>query len=458
MSPAVPAPTGRGAVPFPAWFAAPVTGEPQRPLSTGHLVRLVVPALLVGVLCALTLVALSALATWIQDLVWDRLPTAWGLATTETWWTVLVLTLTGLLVGATIRWAPGHAGVDPATTDLVTAPLPLRALPGLAVALVLGLAGGVSLGPENPIIAINVALTAWILCRPRLGVPVQGAVGLAMAATIGAMFATPLAAALILTETFAEGGDRTGPLFDRLFGPLVAAGAGAVTMTALEAPTFAVDLPAYPGVQVGDVLSAAVVAVVAALLTLLIVLALPFVHRFFHGLRHPVLALGLGGLVLGLLGVLGGPLTLFKGLEEMKELSADAADMTWTAILVLAVVKLAALVVAAGAGFRGGRIFPAVFIGVAVGFAASSLVPSVPAAVAVSAAVLGTVIVVGRSGWLALFMAAVVVNDARLIPALCIAIVPLWLVVRSMPPLRVEPPAGGAPEFAALARREHGVA
>ena len=102
-------------MPVRAWF--PVTGEPQRPLSTGHLVRLVVPALLVGVLCALTLVALSALATWIQDLVWDHLPTAWGVATTETWWTVLVLTVTGLLVGATIRWAPGHAGVDPATTD-----------------------------------------------------------------------------------------------------------------------------------------------------------------------------------------------------------------------------------------------------------------------------------------------------------------------------------------------------
>jgi H+/Cl- antiporter ClcA len=421
-------------------------------MSTGRLVRLVVPALLVGVLCALTLLALSELAAWIQDLVWERLPAAWGLATTETWWTVLVLTVTGLLVGATIRWAPGHAGVDPATTDLVTAPLPLRALPGLAVTLVLGLAGGVSLGPENPIIAINVALTAWILCRPRLGVPVQGAVGLAMAATIGAMFATPVAAALVLTETLAERGDGAGPLFDRLFAPLVAAGAGAVTMLAFDAPTFAIDLPDHPGLHVGDALSAAVVAVVAALLAFLAVLALPWVHRAFHGLRHPVLALGAGGLVLGVLGVLGGPLTLFKGLTEMKELSEEADTLAWSAILVLALVKLVALVVAAGAGFRGGRIFPTVFIGVAIGLAASSLVPAVPAAVAVSAAVLGAVLVVSRDGWLALFMAAVTVGEVELIPVLCVALLPVWLVARVMPPMRVDPPAEGGPEFAALAR------
>jgi len=420
------------------------------PLTTRRLLRLVIPAIVVGVLCATTLVALSSLATWIQHLVWDRLPDAWGLATTETWWTVVVLTVTGVLVGATVRWAPGHAGVDPATTDLVSAPLPLRTLPGLAVALVLGLAGGVSLGPENPIIAINVALTAWILCRPRLGVPVNGAIGLAMAATIGAMFATPVAAALVLTETFAERGDRTGPLFDRLFAPLVAAGAGAVTMTAFDAPTFAIDLPDYPGVQPGDALSASVVGIVAALLMLLAVLAFPLVHRVFHGMRHPVLALGAGGLVLGLLGMLGGPLTLFKGLEEMKELSAEADDLAWSAILLMGVVKVAALVVAAGAGFRGGRIFPTVFIGVAIGLAASSLVPSVPAAVAVSAAVLGAVIVVSRDGWLALFMAAVTVGDVRLIPVLCLALVPLWLVARVMPPMRVAPPADGAAEFAAV--------
>jgi hypothetical protein len=51
------------------------------------------------------------------------------------------------------------------------------------------------------------------------------------------------------------------------------------------------------------------------------VLAFTPVHTLFHRFRSPVLALAIGGIVLGLLGVLGGPLTLFKRLDEMKELA-----------------------------------------------------------------------------------------------------------------------------------------
>ena len=423
------------------------------PLTTRTLLRLVVPSLLVGVVSAIALLALSKLANVIQDFVWDTVPDAWGVGCTETWWTVLVLTLTGVLVGATLRWMPGHGGGDPATQELVAAPLGLRTLPGLAVALVLGLAGGVSLGPENPIIAINVALAAWFLCRPRFGVPVPAAVALGMAGTIGAMFATPVAAALVLTESFAERGDRTGPLFDRLFGPLVAAGAGAVTMEAVGAPTFSVKLPSYPGPQLGDVLSAAVIGLVTAGFCLLAVLVFPLVHGLFHRVKSPVVALGAAGLVLGLLGMAGGPITLFKGLDEMKELADTVDTYTWYGLLAVGVVKLGALVVAAGGGFRGGRIFPAVFIGVAFGLSASTLVSSVPPTVAVSAGVLGAVLVVTHDGWLGLFMAVTTVGDIRLLPVLCVAVVPLWLAVRVMPPFRVAAPAG-APEFGApLPRR-----
>ena len=106
-------------------------------------------------------------------------------------------------------------------------PQPLRNLPGLAVVTVLALAGGVSLGPENPIIAINVALIVARSspgscrgCRRRLAVLLAGA------ATIGALFGTPVAAALLFTGLVAAL-KTGGALWDRLFLPLVAAGAGA---------------------------------------------------------------------------------------------------------------------------------------------------------------------------------------------------------------------------------------
>ncbi|WP_241744135.1 ion channel protein [Cellulosimicrobium arenosum] len=423
--------------------------------TTRALLRSVPVALLVGVLCALTLVGISTLAESVQDAVWTTLPEAWDVMGPDGvpwWWTIAVLTVTGLLVGATVRWFPGHAGSDPITTGLVAPPLPVRALPGLAVALALGLAGGVSLGPENPIIALNVALAVWIMARPRAAIPGSPAapVLLATAGTVGALFATPVAAVLILTETFAERGASAGRLFDRLFLPLVAAGAGSVTMLLIGAPSFAVDIAPYSDPQAWDLLSAPIVAVVAALLVALGAYLLPVLHHGLHRIPSPVVALGLGGFVLGLLGVLGGPETLFKGLTQMEELAQTADDRTWQGLALVAVVKIGALVVAAAAGFRGGRIFPAVFIGVALGLAATALFPAVPPAVAVGAGVLGAVIAADRDGWIALFMAAIVVGDPTIVPLLCLALAPLWLLARNLPEMIVAPPADGRPEFAAL--------
>ena len=134
-----------------------------------------------------------------------------------------------------------------------------------------------------------------------------------------------------------------------------------------------------------------------------------------HRLRNPILTLGIGGLLLGILGTIGGPLTLFKGLDEMQQL-AFSQTLTAADFLLIALVKLAALVLASASGFRGGRIFPAVFVGVALGLMLHAHVDAVPAAITVSCAILGMVLVVTRDGWLSLFMAAVVVPDTTLLP------------------------------------------
>ena len=102
-------------------------------------------------------------------------------------------------------------------------------------------------------------------------------------------------------------------------------------------------------------------------------------------------------------------------------------------IIFSVLVKLAALVVAAACGFRGGRIFPAVFVGVALGLMLHAHVDAVPAAITVSCAILGMVLVVTRDGWLSLFMAAVVVPDTTLLPLLCMVMLPAWLLLAGRP-------------------------
>lgn len=407
------------------------------PAPARRLLHLIVPALIVGVASALVLLGISLLAEKLQDVLWETLPDALSLGRYSSLWMIIMLTATGLAVGLAVRTVHGHAGPDPATTGLVDAPLPPDVIPGLLAVTVLALAGGVSLGPENPITAANIALAFWLGRRAAPRTPATLWIAFASAGTIGALFGTPVAAALILSELLATGRGEPGALWDRLFGPLAAGTAGALTMTLLAHPSFDLSLPPYPGPHWGDLLSSVVITSAGALLGLTAVYAFPRAHRAFRTLRHPVLMLTCGGLLLGLLGALGGHLTLFKGLDEVKQLSADPGGWSAGQFAVMAVVKTAALVIAATCGFRGGRIFPAVFAGVALGMCAHALVGAVPLALAVPCGVLGVLLAITRQGWLSLFTAAVLVGDATVLPLLCVASLPGWLLVTARPQMQL---------------------
>ncbi|MFJ4500441.1 ion channel protein [Streptomyces sp. NPDC088864] len=402
------------------------------PAPARRLLALIVPALAVGVASALVLLGVSLLAEELQDVLWKTLPDALSVGRFSSLWMIVMLTVTGLVTGLVVRAVPGRAGPDPATMGLVDPPLPPHVVPGLLLVTVLALAGGVSLGPENPITAANIALAAWAGRRLAPDAPGRLWLGLAAAGTVGALFGTPVAAALILTESLAST-PGPGALWDKLFGPLAAGAAGSLTMSLAEHPSFDLSLPAYTHAGWGDLLSAVVIASAGAVLGLAAVYAFPLVHRCFRALRHPVLALTLGGLALGLLGALGGHLTLFKGLDEVKTIASDPDGWSAAEFGTMAVVKTAALVIAATCGFRGGRIFPAVFSGVALGLCAHALVDAVPVALAVTCAVLGMLLAVTRQGWLSLFTAAVLAGDTALLPVLCVALLPGWLLVTGRP-------------------------
>ncbi|HAI4519121.1 TPA: ion channel protein [Escherichia coli] len=395
------------------------------------------PAVAIGIASSLILIVVMKIASVLQNLLWQRLPGTLGIAQDSPLWIIGVLTLTGIAVGLVIRFSQGHAGPDPACEPLIGAPVPPSALPGLIVALILGLAGGVSLGPEHPIMTVNIALAVAIGARLLPRVNRMEWTILAAAGTIGALFGTPVAAALIFSQTL--NGSSEVPLWDRLFAPLMAAAAGALTTGLFFHPHFSLPIAHYGQMEMTDILSGAIVAAIAIAAGMVAVWCLPRLHAMMHQMKNPVLVLGIGGFILGILGVIGGPVSLFKGLDEMQQMVANQAFSTSDYFL-LAVIKLAALVVAAASGFRGGRIFPAVFVGVALGLMLHEHVPAVPAAITVSCAILGIVLVVTRDGWLSLFMAAVVVPNTTLLPLLCIVMLPAWLLLAGKPMMMVNRP------------------
>src|SRR6187402_295458 len=206
---------------------AAAASESPPPIRTTLLLS--IPSILIGALTAVMLIALTELANGLQDIIWTVVPDALGVDPDSGWWIFGTLTIIGLLVGLIVWLVPGHAGPDPATTGLVSAPLRLRVLPGLFAVVLLGLAGGVSLGPENPIIAINTAIVVALMTRVLPSVSIEQSVMLSVAGTIGAMFGTPVAAALIFTGMVGMSVTK-GALWDRLFLPVVAAGSGAIVM------------------------------------------------------------------------------------------------------------------------------------------------------------------------------------------------------------------------------------
>lgn len=388
------------------------------------------PALIIGIASSVVLVVVMKVASVLQFILWSTLPAKLGVSLGSPFWTLLMLTLTGVAVGLVLRYSSGHGGPDPATEPLIGAPVATSALPGLLCALIIGLAGGVSLGPEHPIMVVNIALAVAVGARLFPRVTALDWTVLASAGTIGALFGTPVAAALIFSQTLGSNSDV--PLWDRLFAPLMSAAAGALTTSLFFHPHFSLPIAHYGQMQLVDIFSGAVVAAIAIALGMIAVWCLPRLHQLMHRLRNPVLILGIGGFILGILGIIGGNITLFKGLSEMQQL-AFSQTFTVSDYLLFAVVKLAALVVAAACGFRGGRIFPAVFVAVALGLMLHEHVETVPAAITVSCAILGLVLVVTRDGWLSLFMAAAVVPDTTLLPLLCIVMLPAWLLLAGKP-------------------------
>jgi len=125
----------------------------------------------------------------------------------------------------------------------------------------------------------------------------------------------------------------------------------------------------------------------------------------------------------------------------MQELAATSADYTPGGLALIGLIKLLAVVIAGTSGFRGGRIFPSVFVCVSFGLAVNAALPGIPQSLAVAARLLGILVAVTRSGWLSLFLAAFMVGEAQIMPILCFAILPAWLLVTGRPEMVIAPPA-----------------
>jgi len=366
--------------------------DPQALLRSRAYVSLLVLAAVIGVPISAAAWGFLALVNKLQGWLFTSLPKALGFHGEPLWWPVPLLLVSGLLVGLTIRYLPGKGGHSPADGFKARgAPTPIE-LPGIIFAALATLSLGAVLGPEAPLIAIGGGLGVLAIRLARRDAPPRTIAVVAAAgsfASISTLFGNPLLGAFLLMEASGLG----GPTLELVLLPgLVAAGIGSLIFIGLGSwsglGTFSLTIPNLPHVGLPNLAEfcwALVIGVLAPLLALgvrwLALFLRPHVERRLV-LATPVAGLAVAGLAIAFAAGTGKSSSevLFSGQDALGPFITSSASYTVPALLLLIACKGLAYGVSLS-GFRGGPVFPALFLGAAGGMALSHLpgLPLIPA-------------------------------------------------------------------------------
>jgi H+/Cl- antiporter ClcA len=347
---------------------------------------LLVLAAVVGVLVSLAAWSFLEAVHWTQQWVLTDIPRDIGYDNgTPLWWYLPVLTLAGVLSALAIVRLPGRGGHVPAH-GLKVAPTQPVELPGVLLAALAALGLGVVLGPEAPLIALGGGLATFVVRQVRSDAPAQVVTVMASAGAFAALsfiFDSPLIAAVILIEASGIG----GPMMPLILLPgMLAAGIGSLisiglgSWTGLSTGDYALgslSLPQFARPDIADFLWSVLLAVVVAVVAFGIIRLGRVVFRVVESrelVLLPVAGLAIAGLAIAFAETTdkGADQVLFSGQTALPGLVSGAGTWSLGALALLVLFKGLAWAISLG-GFRGGPVFPTIFLGAAAGLMASHL-------------------------------------------------------------------------------------
>ena len=370
-------------------------------------------AIVLGILGALGASVFIFVMDEAQKWIWEDLPAALGFDGLPMWWVALML-LIGACVVALAWRLPGATGNGPLTgfhfdTPAINAPSILLAALG-------SLIFGFVLDPEAPLIIMGTTIGA-LLMRGRAPQLVQMGMLLGGAAAIGAIFGNPFVMAFMLLEFAALGVLPAIALVPSLValgsGYLVQIGVG--PWSGIGTHSLAVPgLPTYDNLSVKDLIFGLVIAVVASIVAAIArelgerVAQLAAKHRGFVLFAVALLTAALAIAVTEITGVDVG-FVLFSGQSDMTSLIAETSILT---VVLVLIAKTLAYGMALGGGYRGGPIFPATFLGVAVGVLSSLVFPEISVTAMAATGIAATATVMLRLPFTSALLAMVLLSSS----------------------------------------------
>ena len=358
--------------------------DPLTIIKSNEYLRALVLAALIALPVAVVAYGFLALVDWLQEALFTDLPSGLGFDSPPTWWPIPLLALSGLLVAMCIRSLPGNCGHSPSGGFQQGSPTMPIELPGVALAALATLAFGAVLGPEAPLIAIGSGLGALAIRSIKRDSAPTAVALIASAgsfAAISTLIGSPVVAAFLMLEVAGLGGTM---LAVALLPGLLAAGLGFLVFIGLDSitglGTFSLaipDLPAFTTPTVAMFAWAVVLGLLCPLIGWVVYTIALSVRTLVHERR--LIVTPLLGISIALLAIVFAELTdqgtenvLFSGQAQLPVLVEQSATWSTGALLLVIVCKGLAYALSLSA-FRGGPIFPSLFIGGALGVVAADL-------------------------------------------------------------------------------------
>jgi H+/Cl- antiporter ClcA len=409
-------------------------------MSGPEYLRLVLFGALIGIPAALVATVFLAVVHESEHWLWTTLPSNLG-RSSPPWYLLLGLPMLGAgIVLLARRTLPGDGGHAP-LGGISGAPTPLAYGPGVALAALGTLPFGAVLGPEAPLIALGSVTGLAVVYSVRLPEKEQAVLATAGSfAAIAALFGGPIPAGILLIEASIGLGAAAIPLLlpglvSSAVGFLIFVGVG--NWHGIHETTLSVSgLPEYHGTHLLDLVMGVGVGVLAALV-------IAAVHRFGEWIAGPgIKRLGMartligGGFAVGLVALIADGLgansqdVLFSGQASLPALIAEGSAGI---LLVLLASKAIGYAISLGSGFRGGPVFPAIFIGVAISSLTVTLF-NVSPTLAVAVGTAAGMAAATRLLFASLIVATLLVGTSAVdtIPATVFAAAAAWLTATTL--------------------------
>lgn len=297
-------------------------------------------------------------------------------ATLDWWYLVLVPVAGGLAVGQILRLAPSRRarGIDEVIQSAALNAGRVNKRQGVASALaaVVTLSTGGSTGREGPAVHIGAVIASWVSERiDARAATARDILGCAAAAAVSASFNAPLAGALFALEVVL----RHYAL--RAFGPIVVASVAAAVVSRIHlGSTPQLALPPHTVEFYWEMPAFALLGIVCGLVGVALIRAIFIAEQVgdrvqaWLGLPDP-LRPAAAGLVLGLIAV-AFPHIIGVGYETTFAV-LQSGGTGFSAAVLLAAAKVAAVAVTFAGRMGGGVFSPAVMVGALTGAAFGDL-------------------------------------------------------------------------------------